>query len=481
MNIKNKDILVLVSGKFSLLHPGHLRLLRFAKECGDKLIVALESGSRIRESEFIDDDTRLENIKGLVYVDDAFIFNGSIRQVIDEIKPDIVVKGKEHESRHNEESEALRKYNGKLIFSSGESTFSAFNVLQLEENLDAARGNILCKQFTDKNNISIEKLKKKLWQFENLNICVIGDAIVDEYVECEALGMSQEDPTIVAAEILSEKFLGGAGIVAAHAASLGAKVHFLSLVAEDESGYFIRNKLSELNIESQLYSEPGRPTTLKKRYRCDSKTLLRISKLHQNSINAETKNQIYLNIKNNIKKYDALIFSDFNYGCLPQDLVENIIDLCIENGVIVSADSQSSSQLGNITRYKKVDLITPTEREARIALRNREDGLPVLGDMLLEATNCKYTILKMGKDGLIVFANEEKEFGGNPLPAINRSAVDPSGAGDSLLVLTTMMLALKNSIWEAAYMGTIAAAIQVSRRGNIPLKQSELSYFLDSL
>ena len=34
---------VLVSGNFNILHPGHLRLLRFAKECGNRLIVAVES------------------------------------------------------------------------------------------------------------------------------------------------------------------------------------------------------------------------------------------------------------------------------------------------------------------------------------------------------------------------------------------------------------------------------------------------------
>ena len=66
-------------------------------------------------------------------------------------------------------------------------------------------------------------LKSILSSFANLNVCVIGDLIVDEYIACDPLGMSQEDPTIVVTPIDKSIFLGGAGIVAAHAASLGAR------------------------------------------------------------------------------------------------------------------------------------------------------------------------------------------------------------------------------------------------------------------
>ena len=59
------------------------------------------------------------------------------------------------------------------------------------------------------------------------NNIIIGDLIIDEYINCDPLGMSQEDPTLVVTPVESKKFIGGAGIVASHAASLGAKTSII--------------------------------------------------------------------------------------------------------------------------------------------------------------------------------------------------------------------------------------------------------------
>ena len=110
----------------------------------------------------------------------------------------------------------------------------------------------------------------------SLKICVIGDSIVDEYVQCDPLGMSQEDPTIVVTPIMVNKFLGGAGIVAAHAKGLGAaKVNFISVTGNDEDSNFIAKKLQHYGVDANLVIDDSRPTTLKKRYRVGNKTLLR--------------------------------------------------------------------------------------------------------------------------------------------------------------------------------------------------------------
>ena len=84
-----------------------------------------------------------------------------------------------------------------------------------------------------------------------------------------------------------------------------------------------------------------------------------------------------------------IILSDFNYGALPKKLIENIIKIANNNKIIVTADSQSSSQIGYINKYKNVNLLTPTEYEARVSVRNQEDGIPVLCKELQQDTKTK--------------------------------------------------------------------------------------------
>ena len=71
---KNNKI-VLVYGHFNILHPGHLRLLRFAKECGQKLIVAVSSDRIADQAAHVPQRLRLEGVKANSWVDKAFIFD----------------------------------------------------------------------------------------------------------------------------------------------------------------------------------------------------------------------------------------------------------------------------------------------------------------------------------------------------------------------------------------------------------------------
>jgi len=102
---------VFVYGDFNILHPGHLRLLKFAKESGDYLIVGVNGDNISSKSQT--ENLRLESIKATSYVDEAFVMKISTLEWIKKYKPDIVVKGKEHESKFNAESEILKQYGGK--------------------------------------------------------------------------------------------------------------------------------------------------------------------------------------------------------------------------------------------------------------------------------------------------------------------------------------------------------------------------------
>jgi rfaE bifunctional protein kinase chain/domain len=312
---------------------------------------------------------------------------------------------------------------------------------------------------------------------------VLGDTIVDEYITCDALGMSQEDPTIVVTPVAREKFIGGAGIVALHAKGLGADVHFFSTVGRDETADYARAKLTSLGVNAHLFQDESRPTTLKQRFRARQKTLLRVSNLRQHSISAEIRERFYQDILHVIDEMDLIIFSDFNYGCLPQFLVDQITTYGNRKGIMMVADSQSSSQVGDVSRFRGMTLVTPTEREARFAVHDFESGLVVLAEKLRKKSGTKNVIITLDEEGVLIHAETEKETDWltDRLPAFNTAPKDVSGAGDSYLTCTAMSMAVGADIWKSAYLGSLAAACQVGRIGNIPLTPKDLKMEINEL
>ena len=213
----------------------------------------------------------------------------------------------------------------------------------------------------------------------------------------------------------------------------------------------------------------------KQRFRADGMTLLRVSHLHHGSIHADLQDRVFERFKEVVSECSVLVFSDFNYGCLPQHLVDQMIELSRASGLLVAADSQISSQIGNAGRFKGVDLLTPTEHEARVSLRDSENGLVVLAERLRVESSARNIILKMGAEGaLLHLEGSDGRWHTDRIPSLNQVPQDVAGAGDSLLISSSMALAAGATPWEAAYIGSVAAAIQVSRIGNVPLSNTEL-------
>jgi len=464
-----------VSGNFNVLHPGHLRLLRFAKEVCERLVVGVWSDRYAGLDSHIPEHLRLEGVQSNGWVDEAFLLDEPIEEVLRRMKPDVVVKGKEHEKQINPEESIVLEYGGTLLFSSGEVTFSSLELIQEQIKESGRAGVEFPKEFTQRHGISKHGLALILERINKLRVVVVGDLIVDEYVTCEPLGMSQEDASIVVTPIDSQRFLGGAGIVAAHASGIGASVRFFAVAGNDLVRDFAINELNKSGTVSRIFTDPSRPTTLKQRYRADEKTLLRVSHLHQSTIGSELQQNCFDEIASTLPETDVLVFSDFNYGCLPQELVDNLIVQGSRHGVYMAADSQSSSQLGDVARFKGMHLLTPTEREARLSLRSQEDGLVVLGEKLSELAEAEHLFLKLGSEGMMLHVRENGEIRSDRIPALNPHPRDVAGAGDSLLIMSILALRVGASAWEAACLGSIAAAIQVGRVGNSPLSLNDLT------
>jgi cytidyltransferase-like protein len=215
----NKSI-AFVSGNFNVVHPGHLRLLKFAAEQADVLVVGVNSDKAAGVT--FTQDMRLENVRSIGMVNYAVGLHVPPDVFIAALRPDVVVKGKEFETRANPEQAAVDSYGGRLVFSSGELRFASVSLLERDysgADLTAIRKPL---DFAERHGFDISALKSTLAKMSGMRVLVIGDLIVDDYVTCDAIGMSQEDPTIVVTPIISKTFVGGAGGVAAHARGLGA-------------------------------------------------------------------------------------------------------------------------------------------------------------------------------------------------------------------------------------------------------------------
>ena len=121
---------VFVSGNFNVVHPGHLRLLKFAADCGDLLVVGVNNQQK--KGAIVSEKLRLENVLAIGMVDYAFVLRDTEENFIKALCPAIVVKGKEHESQFNSEQSAVNTYGGNLLFCSGEIVFSSLDLLRHE-------------------------------------------------------------------------------------------------------------------------------------------------------------------------------------------------------------------------------------------------------------------------------------------------------------------------------------------------------------
>ena len=465
-----------VSGNFNVVHPGHLRSLKFAAEQADVLVVGVNPDSTPGVT--LAQEMRLENVRSIAFVHHAVRLEKSASDFIAKLQPSVVVKGKEFEDRSNPEQEAVDAYGGRLIFSSGELRFTSLSLLERDANIDISTVRKPL-EFPKRHGFEISGLKRLLGKLSGMRVAVIGDLIVDEYVTCDAVGMSQEDPTIVVTPLMTRTFVGGAGAVAAHAHGLGGDVQFLTLVGNDEAASFARDTLEQHGVVCEPFMDESRPTTRKQRFRALNKTLLRVNHLRQHAADVEIQRQMLSSVERALKGCDLLLFSCFNYGCLPQDLVDAIADRARSKGVMMAADSQVSSQTGDVSRFKGMTLLTPTEREARVALNDFISGLAVISERLIERARTRHLVITLGAEGALINTLADGQHQSDRLPAFNPSPKDVSGAGDSFFMASSMALRAGTDIWQASYLGSLAAALQVSRVGNLPLTTAELVTEID--
>lgn len=464
---------VFISGNFNVVHPGHIRLFKKALEFGTELVVGVLSSKISKNNDLFPDEDRVDTVENNSLVDQVILVDRSITETLHLVNPDIIIKGTEFEGKLNEESEYALRNNKRIIFTDGDPSFSQSNLISFSEFDQDGLSDVA--RLIQKSNITQDRVENLFKSVEKINILVIGDFIVDEYVNCEPIGLSQEDANVVLKPIDSAFFLGGASIVARHARGMGAKVKFLS-VLNDSSQHvrLLENILGNEGIGLDFVQDSDREPIVKTRFRVDGTSRFRITKGSFGALSQKTEIKLLKMATSLSKNAHLIIFSDFNYGVISKALPGSLIKSAPLRALL-SCDSQISSQIGDLTKYSGIDFLSATEFEARVSTNSKDLGLAKLISQLRTQLNIKSCIIKLGKDGLIYETDNHKEIPRiGAMPALNRHSIDTAGAGDSLLAAASSVLCVGANLREASFIGSIAAAIQVARIGNEPVTSTDI-------
>jgi rfaE bifunctional protein kinase chain/domain len=462
-----------ISGVFNVLHLGHLSLFNYAKSISDKLIIGLIENPEEGFENLNSLKYRKQLLNECEYVDKVVIIKGDILDTLNDVKPNLIIKGKEFQNKNNIEQAYTKKNNTSIIFSSGVGSMPIKFDKVVDHNIQ------LDKDFLFRNKINSKSLKKTINNFKNLNVCVLGETIIDEYIYHETMGVSQEDFISVLRPRHSNKFLGGAAIVASNCAKLGSKTHFISIGGNTDKEKFVMEQLEDLNIKAKLFLDDNTHIVHKQRFKNEENTVFRVNHYSHDEISISTQNQIIKYFKRNYDKFDAVIISDFNYGCIPKNLYQNILELCKNKKIKLYTDSQLSSQIGDITRFVNSDISFQTEYEIRTTLKNTHDSLNEISYQFFKQVNSKNVLLKLNSNGILInsFFSSNSSYT-DTIRAFNKNPTHTSGAGDSLLCVAALAYTLTEDIALSSFLGSLSAALQVSKKDSILISKENLFEYL---
>ena len=302
-----------------------------------------------------------------------------------------------------------------------------------------------------------DKEIKILKSFKTKKILVIGELMIDAYVQgsCSRIAPEASVPVI---DIVQKKYcLGGAGNVAANLAALGAQVFFTSICGNDDSAEIGSKLLEDAKLNPDFIIKAGQRTTLfKTRVSSDSQLLVRFDEGSTDAICPELEEAFINKIEVLYKDVDAVVIADYGKGLMSANIIDKLATLKAGNPKVVSVDSK------NHHHYLKLGptLIKPNFQEAAQAIGYSEPGRPDVaileswGERLYKNSAAGLVFLTMDQDGVCVFENGKYQFHKSVPQVVNANV---SGAGDTFLAAATMAIASKADLETATNIAITAA------------------------
>jgi D-beta-D-heptose 7-phosphate kinase/D-beta-D-heptose 1-phosphate adenosyltransferase len=307
-------------------------------------------------------------------------------------------------------------------------------------------------------------------RFPKARVLVVGDVMLDTYFSGSVDRISPEAPIPVLHFQQKTEFPGGAANAARNVAALGAHVTLIGVRGKDEAGATLERLLTKGRVRSLLFSDTSRYTTQKQRIVAGSAhQLVRMDFEERSSFPDGRARILVKRVGNLLPCHDVLLLSDYAKGIFTPSILRSCIALArkYRKPVILDPKPLDASYLGCV---KDVTLITPNLREARF-LTGRADASPDEAGKILASSLKAPVLLTLGAEGMLL-----ARPGKPPMryPVVAREVADVSGAGDTVVAVLALVLALRGDLLDAIDLANRAAGIVVGKAGTATLTSAEL-------
>jgi rfaE bifunctional protein kinase chain/domain len=308
--------------------------------------------------------------------------------------------------------------------------------------------------------------------FRSVRVLIVGDVMVDAYYIGGVERISPEAPVPVVQVEKYESRLGGAGNVALNLHALGAQPVLCSVIGNDPEGKVLRQLMQDQGMtESGLIASDERKTTTKTRVIGNRHQIVRIDHEFTDDL-AKMESFLLLEaVKRELEQADVLILEDYNKGVLHAGNIPQIIQLAREAGVPVIVDPKKR----NFLAYKGVTLFKPNLKEIREGLNiaeelNDPDRVRDAITRLQTELQNEITMVTMSERGVLIQGRGQEYL----IPAHVRQIADVSGAGDTVVSVAALCLALGTDLKLLAALSNLAGGIVCEYTGVVPINPERL-------
>ncbi len=379
------------------------------------------------------------------------------------LKPDFYVKGKEYQEAEKDvtggiivEREAVESVGGKLIFTD-DIVFSSSSLINKYAPAFPREVTDYLATFTER--YSIDEVIGYLRGTEKLKVLVVGEAIIDEYRYCEAIGKSSKDPTLAMRSLNLERFAGGVLAVANHVANFADEVSLVAMVGDTHGEEeFIDEKLNP-KVKKEFFCRTNSPTIVKRRLieKYFFTKLLEIYSINDAKLSDEDNEALCQKLEEQVPLHDVVIVVDFGHGMMTPDAVK-----MVGNAKFLAVNAQANAgNLGYnvISKYPRADYVTMTEKEIKLEARDHRGDLRDMVKEVSEKMSCKRVVVTIGNRGCLAYDREE---GFVHIPAVASKVVDRVGAGDAFLSVSSLCSAQNAPMEVVGFVGNAVGAWAVN-------------------